>query len=50
MKSKKCPFCPFVDICFNIDGETQEIVEMGAEKDILDISGVIDYKPFTENE
>jgi hypothetical protein len=50
MKSKKCPFCPFNDICFNVDGETQETVEMAAEKDILDISGVIDYKPFTEIE
>ncbi len=49
MKSKKCPFCPFLDICFNVDGETQETVEMAAEKDLLDISGVIDYKPFTEN-
>jgi CRISPR/Cas system-associated exonuclease Cas4 (RecB family) len=49
MKSRKCPLCPFYDMCYNIDGETAESVEMGGETDLLEISGIIDYKPFTEN-
>jgi len=32
LKSKKCPFCPFNDICFNVDGETQEAAAMATEK------------------
>ncbi|HEY7110229.1 MAG TPA: hypothetical protein VH415_12440 [Nitrososphaeraceae archaeon] len=49
MKSKKCPLCPYYDICNNIDGETQEAAEMAFEKDLLDIPGVVDYMPVTEN-
>lgn len=49
MKSRKCPFCPYYDICNNVDGETQESAEMATERDLLDISGVIDYKPIAEN-
>ena len=48
MKSIKCPHCPFYDLCYNRDGETQEATEMAAEKDLLDISGVLDYRPFFE--
>ena len=32
MKSRKCPHCPFYDICYNKDGETQEAVEMDWKK------------------
>jgi hypothetical protein len=46
MKSRKCPHCPFYDLCYNKDRETQEAIEMAAEKDLLDISGVLDYRPF----
>lgn len=49
MKSRKCPHCPFYDICYNKDGETQEAVEMALEKDLLDISGVVDYRPFFDH-
>lgn len=49
MKSRKCPFCPYYDTCHNVDGETQESAEMAAERDLLDISGVIDYRPIAEN-
>lgn len=48
-KSKKCPICPFLEICHNVDGETQEAVEMALEKDFLDISGIIDFKPVMED-
>ena len=48
MKSIKCPHCPFYDLCYNRDGETQEAIEMAAEKDLLDISGVLDYRPIFE--
>jgi hypothetical protein len=48
MKSMRCPFCPFFDICQRVDGETQESVEMALEKDLLDISGVLDFKPVIE--
>jgi hypothetical protein len=49
IKSKKCPFCPYYDICNNVDGETQESAEMAFEKDLLDISGVLDYMPIAED-
>jgi hypothetical protein len=48
-KSNRCPPCPFYDMCYNIDGETPESIEMGAEQDLIDIPGVIDYKPVSEN-
>jgi hypothetical protein len=49
LKSKKCPTCPFFDICNNVDGETQEARDMALEKDLLDISGIIDFKPFADD-
>jgi hypothetical protein len=48
MKSKKCPSCPFYDICMDQDGETEDARLMALEKDLLDISGVIDFKPSIE--
>ena len=49
-KSKKCPSCPFYEMCYNVDGETGEAVEMGAERDLIDIPGVIDYRPYSERD
>jgi hypothetical protein len=48
-KSIRCPSCPFHDMCYNIDEETVDAIEMTAERDLIDIPGVIDYKPFNEN-
>jgi hypothetical protein len=50
LKSRKCPSCPFRDMCYDVDGETQEAAAMATEKDLLDISGVVDYKPVVEND
>jgi hypothetical protein len=50
LKFRKCPSCPFNDMCYDTEGETREAAAMAAEKDLLDISGVVDYKPFTQNE
>lgn len=49
LKSKKCPYCPYFDICNNVDGETPEAIDMAHEKDLLAISGVIDFKPFADD-
>ena len=49
LKSKKCPTCPFFDICNSVDGETQEARDMALEKDLLDISGVTDFNPFADD-
>src|SRR6478672_5009855 len=48
MKSKKCPSCPFYDICMDQDGEAEDARLMALEKDLLDISGVVDFKPSIE--
>jgi hypothetical protein len=42
-----CPKCNFYNRCMNEDNETEEAQEMANELDILDISGVIDFRPFT---
>lgn len=46
-RNSKCPKCNFYDKCMNEDGETQDAHEMANELDIMDISGVIDYRPST---
>jgi hypothetical protein len=46
---KKCSWCPFYDKCMNKDNETDKAKEMANEIDILDISGVVDFKPVIEN-
>jgi hypothetical protein len=46
---KKCSWCPFYDKCMNKDNETDKAKEMSNEIDILDISGVVDFKPVVEN-
>jgi hypothetical protein len=40
-----CPKCNFYSRCMNEDDETAEAREMANELDILDISGVIDFRP-----
>jgi hypothetical protein len=50
VKSKRCPPCPFYDMCHNVDGEMAEALEMAGERDLIDIPGIIDYKPISENE
>jgi hypothetical protein len=46
-RSTKCTKCNFYDRCMNEDDETPEAHDMANELDIMDISGVIDFKPFT---
>jgi CRISPR/Cas system-associated exonuclease Cas4 (RecB family) len=48
-RNKKCSWCPFYDKCMNKDNETDKAKEMSNEIDILDISGVVDFKPVIEN-
>jgi CRISPR/Cas system-associated exonuclease Cas4 (RecB family) len=48
-RNKKCSWCPFYDKCMNKDNETDKAKEMSNEIDILDISGVVDFKPVVEN-
>jgi CRISPR/Cas system-associated exonuclease Cas4 (RecB family) len=48
-RNKKCGWCPFYDKCMNKDNETDKAKEMANEIDILDISGVVDFKPVIEN-
>ena len=45
-RNLKCPKCNFYNRCMNEDDETAEAQEMANELDILDISGVIDFRPF----
>jgi hypothetical protein len=48
-RNKNCPWCPFYDKCMNKDNETDKAKEMANEIDILDISGIVDFKPIVEN-
>ncbi len=48
-RNKKCSWCPFYDKCMNRDNETDKAKEMANEIDILDINGVVDFKPIVEN-
>jgi hypothetical protein len=44
-RHSKCPKCNFYNRCMNEDEETPEAREIANELDIMDISGVIDYRP-----
>jgi hypothetical protein len=46
-RNSKCPKCNFYDRCMNEDDETPDAHEMANELDIMDISGVIDFRPLT---
>jgi hypothetical protein len=46
-RNSKCPKCKFYDRCMNEDDETPDAHEMANELDIMDISGVIDFRPLT---
>ena len=48
-RNKKCSWCPFYDKCMNKDNETDKAKEMSNESDILDINGVVDFKPVVGN-
>ena len=48
-RNKKCSWCPFYDKCMNKDNETDKAKEMLNEIDILDINGVVDFKPVVDN-
>lgn len=43
-KRIKCPQCQFNDKCINQDSETNEAKEMAKERDLLDISGVVNFR------
>ena len=45
-RNLRCPKCNFYDRCMNVDDETAEAHEMANELDVMDISGVIDFRPF----
>lgn len=46
-RNSKCPKCNFYDRCMNVDDETPDAHEMANELDIMDVSGVIDFRPLT---
>jgi hypothetical protein len=48
LRNLKCPYCEFYQKCMNEDTETDEAREMAKEIDLLDISGVVDFKPFED--
>ena len=48
-RNKKCSWCPFYDKCMNKDNETDKAKEMLNEIDILDINGVVYFKPVVDN-
>ena len=46
IRNTKCPWCKFYDICMSKNNdEAQEAKDMVKEIDLLDISGLIDFKP-----
>jgi len=45
LKSSKCPKCPFYDRCYN-DIENEKALDIAQQTDLLDIRGVVDFKPF----
>jgi CRISPR/Cas system-associated exonuclease Cas4 (RecB family) len=45
LKSSKCPKCPFYDRCYN-DIENEKALDIAEQTDLLDIRGVVDFKPF----
>lgn len=49
VRNTKCPYCKFYQKCMNEDSETQDAKEMTKEIDLLDINGVVDFKPFCDS-
>jgi hypothetical protein len=49
IRNTKCPYCKFYQKCMNEDSETQDAKEMTKEIDLLDINGVVDFKPFCDS-
>jgi hypothetical protein len=47
-KRSKCPRCPFHDKCINQDPESDEAKEIAKEVDLIDISGVVDLRTYTQ--
>jgi hypothetical protein len=46
LRNTKCPYCVFYAKCMNEDGETEQATKMANELDLLDIPGLVDFKPF----
>jgi hypothetical protein len=46
LRNTKCPYCVFYTKCMNEDGETEQATKMSNELDLLDIPGLVDFKPF----
>ena len=49
IRNTKCPYCKFYQKCMKEDSETEDAKEMAKEIDLLDISGVVDFKPFSDS-
>ncbi len=50
IRNTQCPYCKFYQKCMNEDNETEDAREMAKERDLLDISGVVDFKPFSPHD
>jgi hypothetical protein len=50
IRNTRCPYCKFYQKCMNEDNETEGAREMAKERDLLDISGVVDFKPFSPHD
>ena len=48
VRNIKCPYCVFYDKCMNEDGETEKAAKMANEIDLLDIPGLVDFRPFLQ--
>src|SRR5712691_3049603 len=49
IRNTKCPYCKFYQKCMNEDSEAEDAREMAKEIDLLDISGVVDFKPVSDS-
>ena len=49
IRNTKCPHCKFYQKCMNEDSETEDAREMAKEIDLLDINGVVDFKPISDS-
>ncbi|MDR4489289.1 MAG: hypothetical protein R2685_00070 [Candidatus Nitrosocosmicus sp.] len=45
LRTSKCPYCVFYNKCVDEDRETLQAAKMTNEIDLLDIPGLIDFKP-----
>ncbi len=50
IRNTRCSYCKFYQKCMNEDDETEDAREMAKEIDLLDISGVVDFKPFSPHD